>query len=60
MQSSVYDQSDDDNAKSSPSIYNMDVNYAVSNKWFAHYALEDVLGKGYHDLNLHLTNFSIP
>ena len=38
----------------------MDVNYAVSNKWFAHYALEDVLGKGYTDLNLHLTNFSIP
>lgn len=41
-------------------IHNMDVNYAISNKWFAHYALEDVLGKKYSDLNLHLTNFSIP
>lgn len=41
-------------------IHNMDVNYAIANKWFAHYALEDVLGKKYSDLNLHLTNFSIP
>ena len=43
-----------------PSLYSMDVNYSNQNKWFAHLALEDVLGDGYQNLNLHLTRFSIP
>lgn len=61
MQSSIYDSNPNaEQSLNKASIYNMDVNYAVQNKWFAHYALEDVLGKGYKDLNLHLTNFSIP
>ena len=38
----------------------MEVNYANSNKWYAAYPLEDVLGKRYKNLNLHVTNFSIP
>lgn len=59
--SSVYDSNPNatESLHNAP-IFNMDVNYAVSNKWFAHYALEDVLGKNYKNLNLHLTSFSIP
>lgn len=41
-------------------IFNMDVNYANQNKWFAYIPLEDVLGKKYKNLNLHITKFSIP
>ena len=41
-------------------IFNMDVNYANQNKWFAYIPLEDVLGKRYKNLNLHITKFSIP
>lgn len=41
-------------------IFNMDVNYANQNKWFAQFCVEDVLGKKYKNLNLHITRFSIP
>ena len=41
-------------------IFNMDVNYANENKWYGYYPVEDVLGKRYKNLNLHLTKFSIP
>ena len=44
----------------SPQTFNMETNYANENKWFAMYPLEDVLGKKYKNLNLHLTKFSIP
>ena len=43
-----------------PQIFNMDVNYANQNKWLAFLPIEDVLGKKYKNLNLHLTAFSIP
>lgn len=43
-----------------PQIFNMDVNYANQNKWYGYLPLEDVLGKKYKNLNLHLTAFSIP
>lgn len=43
-----------------PQIFNMDVNYANQNKWVAFLPIEDVLGKKYKNLNLHLTAFSIP
>lgn len=43
-----------------PNIYNMEVNYAVSNKWFAFLPLENILGGKYANLNLHLTRFSLP
>lgn len=45
---------------SDPYRFNMEVNYANSNKWFGFYPMEDVLGKRYKNLNLHLTSFSIP
>ena len=38
----------------------MDVNYANENKWFLYYPIEDVLGKKYKNLNMHITKFSIP
>lgn len=43
-----------------PNAYSMDVNYAYQNKWYAYFPLEDVLGKSYKNLNLHLTRFTIP
>lgn len=46
--------------KNNAQLFNMDVNYANENKWFAYWPLEDVLGKKYKNLNLHLTKFSIP
>ena len=62
VQSSVYDDRPDAAQATSrdPYIFNMDTNYANENKWFAFYPLEDVLGKDYRNLNLHLTKFSIP
>ena len=47
-------------SQSNAQIFNMDVNYANQNKWFAYCPLEDVLGKKYKNLNLHLTKFNIP
>lgn len=60
--SSVFDvnSSQDNKAAERPQIFNMDVNYANENKWIAHIPIEDVLGKKYKNLNLHLTSFSIP
>ena len=46
--------------QSKAQIFNMDVNYANQNKWFATWQIEDILGKKYKNLNLHLTKFSIP
>ena len=62
MQSSLYEDvpSADANGMSHAQIFNMDVNYANQNKWFCYCPLEDVLGKKYNNLNLHLTRFSIP
>ena len=41
-------------------IYGMDVNYAAANAWYAFFPIEDVLGKKYGNLNLHVTRFSLP
>ena len=41
-------------------IYGMDVNYAAANAWYAYLPIENVLGKRYRNLNLHLTRFSLP
>lgn len=46
--------------KGGPQIFNMDTNYATQNKWYAHFALEDILGPSYSNLNLHLQRFSLP
>ena len=48
------------NMSNNTNIYSMDMNYANQNKWFAYFPLEDVLGKNYQNLNLHITRFSIP
>ena len=60
--SSIYEDPADYASKKAESaqIFNMDVNYANENKWYAYYPIEDVLGKSYKNLNLHLTKFSIP
>ena len=60
--SSVFDSnsSQDSKAAERPQIFNMDVNYANENKWYAYIPIEDCLGKKYKNLNLHLTSFSIP
>lgn len=63
MRSSLYTeepQKPGDDQSTSAQIFNMDVNYANQNKWYAYCPLEDVLGKKYKNLNLHLTKFNIP
>lgn len=59
--SSVYEapSSDSQHARD-PYIFNLDTNYAIENKWYGYFPLEDVLGKKYKNLNLHLTKFNIP
>ena len=47
-------------SEKNPQIFNMDVNYANENKWYAYWPLEDVLGKKYKNLNMHITKFNIP
>jgi hypothetical protein len=42
------------------SIYGMDLNYAAANSWYAFLPLENILGRRYSNLNLHLTRFSLP
>jgi hypothetical protein len=38
----------------------LDVNYANSNKWFAYFPLENILGNEYKGIELHLVRFSLP
>lgn len=51
---------EEDEARLHASVNNMEVNYANQNKWYAYFPIEDILGKSYSGLNLHLTRFSIP
>ena len=41
-------------------MYGLGTNYSAGNKWFAYLPLENVLGKKYQNLDLHLTQFSLP
>lgn len=53
----------DDNAPSlnpRPAMNGMDQSYAIGNQWYCYLPIEDVLGKRYKNLELHLTKFSIP
>ena len=43
-----------------PSIYGMDLNYAAANSWYLYLPIENILGKSYDGLNLHVTRFSLP
>lgn len=42
------------------SLMGLDTNIAASNKWYAHFAIENVLGPKYSNIELHLKRFSIP
>ena len=57
LRSSLFEEP---NSQREAQIFNMDVNYANQNKWYGYLPLEDVLGKRYKNLNLHITKFSIP
>lgn len=46
--------------KDQPNMYGLKTDYAVSNKWIGYVPLENVLGKKYKNLELHLTNFTLP
>ena len=41
-------------------MYGLGTNYSAGNKWYAYLPLENVLGKKYQNLDLHLTQFSLP
>ena len=43
-----------------PNLMGLDTNLTNSNKWFAYLPIENVLGKKYNNLTLHLTRFSLP
>ena len=50
----------DKQIKKYPQMEGLQTDYANSNKWFATLAIEDVLGKEYANIELHLKRFSIP
>ena len=62
LRSSIYADPDEYKSQQSSSaqIFNMDVNYANENKWYAYLPIEDILGKKYKNLNLHVTKFNLP
>lgn len=41
-------------------MYGLNTNLTNSNKWFAYLPLENILGRKYQNLDLHLTRFSLP
>ena len=43
-----------------PNLVGLDTNLTNANKWFAYLPIENVLGKKYNNLTLHLTRFSLP
>lgn len=43
-----------------PKLLGLDVNYANANKWIGYLPIENVLGKKYNNLELHLVRFSLP
>lgn len=43
-----------------PNLAGLDQSYSIANSWFAYLPLENVLGKRYGNLEMHLRQFSIP
>jgi hypothetical protein len=43
-----------------PNLNGLNMNFTSSKSWFAYFPLENVLGKKYNGLDLHLTRFSLP
>lgn len=41
-------------------MYGLNTNLTNSNKWFAYLPLENILGRKYQNLDLHLNRFSLP
>lgn len=41
-------------------LMGLDVNLANSNHWFCYLPIENILGKSYSNLELHVTRFSLP
>lgn len=41
-------------------VLGLNTNLTTSNAWFAHFPIEDVLGKQFNNLDLHLVRFSLP
>lgn len=46
--------------KPSVNMYGLKTDYAIANKWIGYVPLENVLGKKYKNLELHLTEFTLP
>lgn len=43
-----------------PNTFGLNQSFANSNKWYAHFPIEDILGGSHKNLDLHLTKFSLP
>lgn len=43
-----------------PNLAGLDQSYSTANQWYAYLPLENVLGKRYNNLELHLRQFSVP
>lgn len=44
----------------SPNMMGLNTNLANGNHWIAYFPLEDLLGKKYRNIELHLVRFSLP
>ena len=47
-------------AESKENLVGLGTNYTAANSWFAYLPLENILGKNYKNLDLHLKRFSLP
>lgn len=47
-------------ANNHPNLNGLNTNLTNSNKWFAYFPIESIIGKKYNGLELHLTRFSLP
>ena len=47
-------------AESKENLVGLGTNYTAANSWWAYLPLENILGKNYKNLDLHLKRFSLP
>ena len=47
-------------AENKENLVGLGTNYTAANSWFAYLPLENILGKNYKNLDLHLKRFSLP
>lgn len=43
-----------------PQLHGLNTNLTNSNKWYGYFPIENILGKKYTGIELHLTRFSLP